>query len=92
MLFIVCNLIFNLIRDIILFVHNEVLMKIPNFLRHTSYCHPCGVCSAVDNNICIAHYECHVRNKRQGTGPLRNISSKKGGNRNLFVPDNNNAA
>jgi len=77
-------------HDII--VDNEALMEIPNFLRHTSYWHPCGVRSAVDNNICITHYECHVRNKRQGTGLRRNISSKKGGNRNPFVPDNNNAA
>jgi hypothetical protein len=38
-----------------------------------------------------AYYVRHICNKRQGTSPPRNISSKKGGNRNLFVRDNNAA-
>lgn len=87
-------MIFRYLNEYIIILceyYNDELMKIPNFTRHTSYFYHCGVRSAVDN-ICIAHYECHVRNKRQGTGLRRNISSKKGGNRNPFVQDNNNAA
>lgn len=38
-----------------------------------------------------AYYARHDCNKRQGMSSPRNISSKKGGNRNLFVQDNNAA-
>lgn len=40
------------------------------------------------HKYCV-YYGCHVRNKRQGKGVQPNISSKKGGNRNLFVRYNN---
>lgn len=74
-----CNLFFVIYNNIICAYYNYALMKIRNFPRHRLILRLWrGVRSAVDNNICIAHYECHVRNKRQGTGLRRNISSKRG--------------